>query len=425
MEDAEGASGFYFMYEPAPTFVSIAPSMGTTRGNTRVRMLCTGLLNGPATVRFGSEATARKTAAHIADNVLEFSTPVLPVGSVDLFFSRNGMDWIDTDLTFLVHVGPAIASLDPPLGSVHGGTVVSVQGLNLFSSELWYCAIDDAVAVRGTYVSENTIECTMPSMPPESSTTRLSVYLMPATTAARLDLTPSVLEYATRCAGELRFDFVQPSRLVAVTPTLVFNTGGTLVTLDVEEATTTRSATLECLWQQNTADGGTEQSTAAVLSSDHTAYLCATPPLMHGSASNVTVTYNGRLEASASFLQVLTVAQPTIVSSFPTRSVVDYNSSLTLHGADFYMHGTETQCIFTADGPEDIISVATAQVPTSEMVTCSVPPAVTMAREVQSITVSGAEPTAEVQTVEVAALPTQPEVQRIATEDWGIVHESW
>jgi hypothetical protein len=418
-QDAE-LTGVFFEYEVMPSFLSLGPAMGSTRGGTHVRMQTTALSDGPAYVRLGFD-TPIVLAARVAQNTLDFTTPSLPVGSVDVAFSRNGVDYVETGFKFHSHVGPAVLASSPALGSVHGGTLVVVEGVNLFPSPLWYCVFDAQVAVRGSYSAKNTVECTAPAKGAiNGGTVSLEVYLMSDTTATRLEITPSILEYATRCSGELTFEYVEPAQLLSVYPVVVFSSGGTEVTVAGEELSTTAQAQLQCLWHS----GGESLTTPATLTATHTRYVCLTPELEVGTA-NLTITYNGRLETSADFLSVAVVAQPTVTGSFPSRSVMGYNSTLTVHGTGFYKHAPKPQCLFTADGSDDVLAMATATVHSANAVTCNVPGPVNMAREVQTVTVHGPALTAEVQAVEVVALPSQPEVQRVAVEDWGVVREEW
>jgi hypothetical protein len=225
-----------------------------------------------------------------------------------------------------------------------------------------------------------------------------------------LEVTPTILDQSSRTEGVVTYKYALPLRLISVEPSVVFTTDNSGVYIRGEDLYATND--LKCVWSSN----GDITSTTAILDDSNNAYSCNVPVLPVGQA-NVTISINNVIETH-SLLSITVVDQPVVTSLYPPRSVVEFNSTITLHGHNFYTDAPDPRCIYTQGDVN--ISYSTADIVSSNLIRCHIPPAVTSQREIQSISIQSPPQTKEVQVVEVVSLPDRPEIQRITTSSWGV-----
>lgn len=115
--------GGFEYYEPV-TLTSLAPIRGPTFGGTRVMLEGTGFVSGTE-VRFGGTESLRATV--IDSTRAEVTTPRLPHAVYDVTaFNPNGAATLTA--AFLAFEPVRVVSVVPFVGSVDGGTAVSVLG---------------------------------------------------------------------------------------------------------------------------------------------------------------------------------------------------------------------------------------------------------------------------------------------------------
>jgi hypothetical protein len=78
--------------------------------------------------------------------------------------STNGWDYSAAHLSIKYVPEPSIHAVHPPMGSVNGGTVITVIGTNFLQikSNLW-CAFGSAGSVPSEWISDEKISCTTPA----------------------------------------------------------------------------------------------------------------------------------------------------------------------------------------------------------------------------------------------------------------------
>ena len=192
-------TGFVFEYYPVPVFTSVRPLYGPVYGGTTV--VLTGkyiqYLDNKASCMFGHGArtqfegglrekrTGVVQATRVDHQTVECVSPASDSfidQTVALSFSVNGVDftplsvgatssYVTDVLDFTYTLGVAIYDISPEHGTIHGGTVVVVSGINfplpnstvdtIDSPSPWYCAFGSA-AVRATVTSRYALTCVSP-----------------------------------------------------------------------------------------------------------------------------------------------------------------------------------------------------------------------------------------------------------------------
>jgi hypothetical protein len=114
---------------PAPVITSVAPTSGTTAGDTSVAITGTNL-TGATSVTFGGSAG---TITANAATSITVTSPAHAAGTVDVQVTTAAgtSDVVGTgdDFTYVIPA-PGIESVDPDHGSASGGATVTISGVN-------------------------------------------------------------------------------------------------------------------------------------------------------------------------------------------------------------------------------------------------------------------------------------------------------
>jgi hypothetical protein len=147
-----------FTYVPAPTVVSISPSIGKSAGNTLVTITGANFQSG-ATVSIGGTTCGAPTFVNAT--TLTCTTALTAAGSYPVTV-LNPDQQSGTSVTniYTFEDPPTIASVSPDVGAVTGGTLITITGTNFSAST--------TVSVGGvncgslTVVSDTEVTCRTP-----------------------------------------------------------------------------------------------------------------------------------------------------------------------------------------------------------------------------------------------------------------------
>jgi len=116
-----------FTYVTTPSIQNVVPGSGSTLGGNRVTISGAGF-TGATAVTFGSVAATSFTVESDAEIVAE--TPAEPAGKVDVSVTApSGTSPVDSADTFTFSAKvPIVTSVAPDVGSVSGGTTVTITG---------------------------------------------------------------------------------------------------------------------------------------------------------------------------------------------------------------------------------------------------------------------------------------------------------
>ena len=159
----DAAAPFSF-YAP-PRLFALSPTSGPAAFGTVVRFLGAALGVGAedgARCRFGDAAVVGSRVEGGTEIRCHAPAPLLSGAPLIVQASINGgSDWFGDGLTYVPYPHPRVSALLPPLGPVHGGTLISVEGPELAGGSDYRCAFF-AEALTG-------IEATADPWPPAVS----------------------------------------------------------------------------------------------------------------------------------------------------------------------------------------------------------------------------------------------------------------
>jgi hypothetical protein len=119
-----------FTYSAPPTVTSISPKSGPSTGGTSVSITGTNFIAGATTVMFGTKAVAGVTVS--TTSITATSPPVSNSGTVDVtVITAGGMSSTTPADTFTYTPVPVVTGLSPAATLPHGGTLVTIHGVNL------------------------------------------------------------------------------------------------------------------------------------------------------------------------------------------------------------------------------------------------------------------------------------------------------
>ena len=139
-----------------------APSLGPSRGGTRVSLLGGGFRDA-YTLRcaFGS-SSAPVLARYVDESQLECATPLHAIGAKAVQLSMNGQQYASTGVAFTYQQAMSVSSVSPARVLAEGGTPVTVYGAGFssVSESLGYlqCRIG-GVARRARWASTGALVC--------------------------------------------------------------------------------------------------------------------------------------------------------------------------------------------------------------------------------------------------------------------------
>ncbi|KAJ5222534.1 uncharacterized protein N7469_008774 [Penicillium citrinum] len=122
--------GFPYTYLAPPLPTSIFPTAGVIAGGTSVAITGTGL-TGTTSVLFGS-TPSQGAITVTGDTLVTVSAPAHPVGTVPVTITTPGGS--NSSLSYTFQSPAVITSISPALGPLAGGTVVTINGAGLFTT---------------------------------------------------------------------------------------------------------------------------------------------------------------------------------------------------------------------------------------------------------------------------------------------------
>ena len=402
-------TSFVFLYYRDPILASISPSIGPLDGSRIAHIYGKFFLGSLApTCVFGDTMVP----ATVRTDFLVVCQPPSVTNAKDVFvsFSGNGVDFSSSVLVYSYTTNPSILSLSPSSGTLTGGTVVYVTAINLFRSVSWFCAFGE-ISSRATYISRTEISCESPSAPHSIFTpgeVSFQLLNLPSVSSDLSLLSPNGhLSSSFVAEGVLTFRYTAPLILHSVFPNVLFESGGSKVTIDGSNIEL--SDGLECVW------GNGEYISSTSLGDFGSGVSCLSPLFSDTGFFNLTLQINGKVETD-SYLSIFVVSQPVLRSISPSRVVHGRDATIVIESTSLFIGATSPSCHFFAGS--EVIAQSDAIISDSEVM-CSLPPVVSMGREVQRVSLSGPSPTNEIQAIEVTSAPNQYEVQRIQTSGWG------
>jgi len=230
---AEAASNFTAMtlqytYTPAPSLDSLSPLYVFFDGTDSITIKGDHLnTTGDAWCRFTLPTSdgsyyyeTVKTVSvlnneHIDCQVPAYESSVTTSLQVDVQVSTNQWDY-SAALSFNYAPRPTIDNIYPILGSVNGGTVVTIQGANFLQESNLYCTFDNTESsVPATFVSSRHITCKTPAVS----------YPINSSIALHFEDNDNYVE------GSQFFNYHRELSLEDMSPARGFTTGATIVTV--------------------------------------------------------------------------------------------------------------------------------------------------------------------------------------------------
>jgi hypothetical protein len=216
-------TGIFFQYYTEPSLTSLIPPLAPLVGGTTIRPVSTTgyITTSEATCRFGSAVVA--ASFEIVSSVVNILclVPAQSAGSVSVEVALNGQQYTSNNLQMLYYPVPSVTRVEPSIGPVRGGTLVTMKGSNFVTSS--YIRIRhtfpnaDTITVVGTYGSSTEIIFTSPTSIDETVTQNATLQLS-LDNQVWTDITPSLV-----------FTYYTPASITTVVPVLGVVTGGTSV----------------------------------------------------------------------------------------------------------------------------------------------------------------------------------------------------
>ncbi|MEV4625849.1 IPT/TIG domain-containing protein [Micromonospora sp. NPDC049523] len=157
----------------APTITDVVPDTGPTSGGTSVTITGTGF-TGATGVTFGGNL-GTNLVVNGAGTSLTVTTPVGPVGPVDVVVLLEGPDATAPDGFTYVLAAPTISDLDPDQGPTGGGTTVTVDGSGLVPGATIVNICGRSIPATAVTVSPDGLSLTFVTPPCASGNTTVSV----------------------------------------------------------------------------------------------------------------------------------------------------------------------------------------------------------------------------------------------------------
>uniref|UniRef100_K3WKI2 IPT/TIG domain-containing protein n=1 Tax=Globisporangium ultimum (strain ATCC 200006 / CBS 805.95 / DAOM BR144) TaxID=431595 RepID=K3WKI2_GLOUD len=155
-----------FTYLPHASVYQLRPTLGWTRGGTKVAVYGSKMpFSSSIECFFGDTAVP---ATYVSSRELVCESPAIVVAQRERFIVRsNGRDWdAPVPLTFETIAAPIIHAMVPTMGSSDGGTNVILRGnfTAMFARPdlLLFCSFEDNGVASARITSNGTVSCTSP-----------------------------------------------------------------------------------------------------------------------------------------------------------------------------------------------------------------------------------------------------------------------
>ncbi|KAJ1484295.1 hypothetical protein T484DRAFT_1894602, partial [Baffinella frigidus] len=316
----------------------IIPSTGPVGGGATIRIITSGAVpSGKVECRFGDVQTA---GSHVSESEISCVSPAGQAGTVDVQLVL-GTEVGRVSVPFVYYSGSSasVSSVHPCVGGVGGGLSVLVTGSNLRVSG-GACRVDGLVVEAAEVISSTMQSCVIPSH-----------------AAGRVFIEAMGDDGAYTEPGAI-FQYSELPRVSSVTPTVVTDTGRSLVTVSGEHFVD--SSSFACAF-------GSEEGmvTSGAVISSSTA-ICNVPASRAG-VHSLTTSNNG-VEFSTSRVLLNVVGTKSILSVTPSQGSRTGGTLVTVVGVNF---DSSTACAVGTD-----VSVSRAMVTSfvsSSLITCVTP----------------------------------------------------
>ncbi|CAM9153971.1 unnamed protein product, partial [Hapterophycus canaliculatus] len=188
--------GLSFEYQGTVSISSLEPRSGSTSGGTPVTLRGFGFANASSALTCGfgeqngrvstSPAVLASTGMAVCSSPPRYSrggsssrvTPPSGHGNpsvVSVTLSLNGVDFTSRGPQYIYYEPVEVLGVFPTVGSVNGGTVVTVVGRHFLPSEALSCRFGAFAPSPGEFISSDAIRCVAPPSPVGPIKTEISV----------------------------------------------------------------------------------------------------------------------------------------------------------------------------------------------------------------------------------------------------------
>ena len=154
-----------FVFQSKPRVFAVYPNHGASLGGTRAtingmnfddtqELMCRFTGNGQIKV---------VQAMFVSSRELKCVTPQFSVGSSEVSISANGIDYSNDVAEFQFHGPVNITIVSPDVGTIKGGTTVTVHATNIFFTEQLGCRFGNNNVIA-TFVGGDSVSCTTPEI---------------------------------------------------------------------------------------------------------------------------------------------------------------------------------------------------------------------------------------------------------------------
>ncbi len=304
--------GNTYTYMAAPIITLVAPDGGTAAGGTQIVLTGTSLLTG-ATVTVGANACV-EDAVTATTFTCTIAVAAHALGAANIVFTNvaDGQTYTATG-GYTYQDAPSITSLDVTVGSVSGGTTVTITGTDFLA---------------GATVTFDGTDATIIGV----ISTQIQLVTPPgAAGAVDVVVTNNDNQLDTDVGG---YTYSQPPTITDVNPASSIVAGGTTITLTGTNYVNAPTVTV-----------GGAPCTGVVFGSA-TSVTCATPVGLGAGVYDIVVTNPDTLSAT-SFNAIIYQGQPVFISVLPTAGALAGGTTIVIVGTDFV---DDTLLAVTVDG---------------------------------------------------------------------------
>ena len=305
-----------YTFIEAPEVFSLSPSTPfSTRGGSDVLVFGQHFSKTSALLcRIGTNVAP---ATFVNASLVICRTQADEAGAHAVAITTNGHDYSTQDVMLTLAVDPIVEAVSPDLGSVAGGTVVSVSGKNFHSGVDLRCTFgDDDVGtqsrVPGEYVSEVLLRCVAPAAS-RSGGVGVTVCFDCAARGPRIVSSAAPV-----------FMYHQPVSVLSVSPLVGSRLGGTRVRIKLTNVVHSKS--VKCVFGDNALSGAVQARYIAANQVE-----CITAEHDVGKFSLAISLNDGADLISASPFEFAFIEPLGVVSLSPQRGTVRGGGELRVH----------------------------------------------------------------------------------------------
>jgi IPT/TIG domain len=350
------SAAWQFVYTSDAVLSSLQPLAGPETGGTVLHVFGSGFAEAANAAaaqpqcQFSSESgpAVRTAGAVISDSVLACTTPAHRPEAVAVSVSFNGQQFAAVADSFACQASVQIHALQPALGPVYGGTVVTVVGANFVNSTDFSCDVGGRRAAA-VYIDRGTAQCTVPA----------AAALTAA--AVTIELSNNGIDYTQHSA---LYQYVSMPTVRTVAPLNGPTTGSTVLTVthSGDSSISSSSSELQCVI------GG---AVVPALSHTATSVQCATRARTAAGLVTVELTVNGGADVTTEGLTYAYLDPAVVTAISPTSGSEHGGYTAVISGSGFY-DSAELLCRF---GSGESATAVKAVYVSESLLSCAVPPA--------------------------------------------------